>query len=153
MRAILQSAFALRRALFALLRLKTTGVKVMLFNDAQELLLIRNGYGDSNVFLLPGGGVSRGESPQAAAIREVREELGVSIEDVEPFWTYESGAEGKRDTIHVFKAKTRDRVQIDDREVLEARFFALNALPEGVSAATRRRIAEVRQERPIDGRW
>ena len=153
MRAIIQAGYALRRMVFGALRLKTIGVKVMLLNEAGEILLIRNGYGDSSFFLLPGGGVSRRESPQAAAIREVREELGVAIEHVEPFWTYESGSEGKRDTIHLFKARTSETVEIDDREVIEARFFRLDALPDSASPATRRRIAELRGERPIDGSW
>jgi len=153
MRAIIQSAYILRREVLRLLRLRTTGVKVMLFNDADELLLIRNAYGDSGQYLLPGGGVSRDESPAAAAIREVREEIGIELDRVEPVWTFESNAEGKRDTIHLFKAKTRERPEIDGREVIEARFFPLGALPSRVSPATLRRIAEISGERPIDGHW
>ena len=125
----------------------------MLFNQAGELLLIRNGYGDSRQFLLPGGGVSRGESPAAAAVREVREELGLVLDRVEPVSTYESNAEGKRDTIHLFRALTLGRPAVDDREVIEAAFFALSSLPGQVSPATLRRIAEMEGERPIDGRW
>jgi len=153
MRAIIQSAYILRREVLRLLRLRTTGVKVMLFNDADELLLIRNAYGDSGQYLLPGGGVSRDESPAAAAIREVREEIGIELDRVEPVWTFESNAEGKRDTIHLFKAKTRGRPEIDGREVIEARFFPLGALPSRVSPATLRRIDEISGERPMDGRW
>lgn len=135
------------------LRLKTTGVKVMVFNEAGEVLLIRNSYGNSSQYLLPGGGVSRGESPAAAAIREVHEELGLQVRGAEPVWTYESNAEGKRDTIHLFKAMTTEQPRIDDREVIEARFFTMDRLPQAVSPATRRRIAEIRGERPFDGRW
>ena len=153
MRAIIQSAYLLRRIVLRVLRLRTTGVKVMLFNEADELLLIRNAYGDSGQYLLPGGGVSRRESPAAAAIREVREEIGIELDRVEPVWTYKSNSEGKRDTIHLFKAKTSARPEIDGREVIEARFFALGALPSRVSPATLRRIKEISGERPIDGRW
>ena len=153
MRALIQLAHQVRRWLLAVFRVRTTGVKVMLFNPAGELLLIRNGYGDSDLFLLPGGGVSRGESPAAAAAREVREELGLNIRDVEPVWTFESGAEGKRDTIHLFKAIVDGPPTVDDVEVIEARFFPLDALPDRVSPATLRRIAEMKGERPIDGRW
>jgi 8-oxo-dGTP pyrophosphatase MutT (NUDIX family) len=153
MRAVIQIAYMARRGLLALFRVRTTGVKVMIFNPSGELLLIRNGYGDSGLYLLPGGGVSRRESTQAAAIREVREELGIAVQDIEPLWSYESSREGKRDTIHVFKATTRELPTPDDLEVVEARFFPLDALPERVSPATRRRIAEVKGERPIDGRW
>jgi len=153
MRALLQIGYWLRRLVIGALRLKTTGVKVMVFNEAGELLLIRNSYGDSAQYLLPGGGVSRRESPAAAAVREVHEELGLHVRDAEPVWTYESNAEGKRDTIHLFRVVTSERPQIDGREVIEAHFFALDALPPTVSPATRRRIAELRGERPFDGRW
>ena len=152
-RALLQVGYVLRRIVIGLLRLRTTGVKVMLFNEAGELLLIRNGYGDTAQYLLPGGGVSRGESPAAAAAREVHEELGLQVRAVEPVWTYESSAEGKRDTIHLFRAVTSETPHIDDREVIDARFFALDALPPTVSPATQRRIAEVQGSRPFDGRW
>lgn len=153
MRAIVQIAYQLRRLVLGVLRIRTTGVKVMVFNRAGELLLIRNGYGDSSQFLLPGGGVSRGESPAAAAIREVREELGLRLPHVDPVWTYESNAEGKRDTIHLFRGEADATPEVDKTEVIEARFFALDALPEGVSPATRRRIAEVRGERPFAKSW
>ena len=153
MRAMIQLAYQVRRWLLALFRVRTTGVKVMLFNPAGQLLLIRNGYGESDLFLLPGGGVSRRESPAAAAAREVREELGLTVRDVEPLWTFESGAEGKRDTIHLFKAIVDELPKVDGVEVIEARFFALDALPDGVSPATLRRIAEMKGERPVDGRW
>ena len=68
-RALLQIGYWLRRFVIGALRLKTIGVKVMVFNERGELLLIRNSYGDSSQYLLPGGGVSRRESPAAAAIR------------------------------------------------------------------------------------
>src|SRR5215210_784670 len=140
MRALMQTGYLLRRTIIGMLRLRTTGVKVMVFNERGELLLIRNSYGDSAQYLLPGGGVSRRESPAAAAIREVHEELGLQVRDVEPVWTYASSAEGKRDTIHLFRVVTSEQPQIDGREVIEARFFALDALPPTVSPATRRRI-------------
>lgn len=103
--------------------------------------------------VLPGGGVSRRESPAAAAAREILEELGLEVRDVEPVWTYKSGAEGKRDTIHLFKAVAHGLPVEDQVEVVEARFFKLDALPERTSPATLRRIAEMEGERPIYGRW
>ena len=43
MNRLLQLGWSLRRRLFGALRLRTRGVKVMLFNGRGELLLIRNG--------------------------------------------------------------------------------------------------------------
>jgi hypothetical protein len=41
----------------------------------------------------------------------------------------------------------------DGIEIEEARFFSLDDLPEKVSPATQRRLAEIKGERPVDGRW
>lgn len=153
MRALMQLAYRIRRSILAVLRIPTTGVKVMVFNRRGELLLIRNSYGDTGQYLLPGGGVGRRENPREAAIREVREEIGLEVSEVVLVGTYESTAEGKRDTIHLFRAMGSGVIEVDNLEVVEARFFAVDALPEGTSAATRRRIEEVSGPRPPDGRW
>jgi 8-oxo-dGTP pyrophosphatase MutT (NUDIX family) len=153
MRGLLQIGFRLRRFLLRRLRIRTRGVKVMLFNESGELLLIRNSYGDRTVFVLPGGGIGRRESPAAAAAREVREEVGLEVLDLAPVSTHLSSAEGKRDTIHLFRARARGVPVADRVEVDEARFFRLDALPGAVSAATLRRIAELKGERPADRAW
>jgi len=125
----------------------------MLFNEAGELLLIRNSYGDRAVFVLPGGGIGRREAPAAAAAREVREEVGLEVRDLAPVSTHLSSAEGKRDTIHLFSGRTLGHPVADRVEVDEARFFPLDALPGAVSAATLRRIAELKGEAPADPAW
>ena len=153
MRALMQFAYLVRRTLLGVLRIPTTGVKVMVFNPAGRVLLIRNSYGETGRFLLPGGGVGRREEPRDAAVREVREEVGIEIAAVELVGTFQSTAEGKRDTIHLFRATTAGDIAIDNLEVVEARFFAVDALPDTVSAATRRRIEEVSGSRQATGRW
>lgn len=135
------------------LKPKTRGVKVMVFNAAGELLLIRNSYGDTSAFVLPGGGVGLFEAPEAAARREVREELSCEVSDLALSGVYFSEREGKRDSVWVFKGRTSDAPKADQKEVAEARFFALDALPERVSPATRRRIAEHRGDAAQDVRW
>ncbi|MBV9372683.1 MAG: NUDIX domain-containing protein [Alphaproteobacteria bacterium] len=150
---MIRLGYGLRRFLLRRLRIRTRGVKVMVFNGAGEILLIRNSYGDRGAFLLPGGGIGFGESPEAAAVREVREEAGVPVHRLAPLARYASAAEGKRDTVFLFRGETDSVPEADGREVVEARFFALDSLPPRVSAATLRRIAELRGERARDGRW
>ncbi len=67
-----------------------------MFNSAGELLLVRNGYGNTKFWMLPGGGIRPWEEPAAAARREIREELGVETCDLEFVATYHSSSEGKR---------------------------------------------------------
>ncbi|HEX8584686.1 MAG TPA: NUDIX domain-containing protein [Allosphingosinicella sp.] len=149
----LQIAYRVRRFVFRVLRVRTRGVKAMVFNGAGELLLIRNSYGPTHLFVLPGGGIGRRESPEAAAAREVKEETGLEVRDVVFVGCHANTSEGKRDTIHLFTARADGEPNADAMEVAEARFFPLDALPDNVSLATLRRLAELRGERPGGGRW
>lgn len=153
MRWLLDPLYRLQRRLWRILRPNTRGVKVMLFSDSNELLLVRNTYGRTDLFLLPGGGVNRFEEPEKAAAREVKEELGCGVEALRFVSLHVSFFEGKRDTIHLYRARVAGTVRADGVEVAEARFFALDDLPDSVSPATRRRIAEHRGERVADGTW
>ena len=49
-------------------------------NDQLEVLLMRYAYGGQDVFALPGGGPDRGEILPETIVREIREELGVTVE-------------------------------------------------------------------------
>ncbi|MCC9309150.1 NUDIX hydrolase [Kitasatospora sp. RB6PN24] len=53
---------------------------VLLPTAEGRLLLVRNGYNPDRPISLPGGGIERGENPRQAAVREVREELGITVE-------------------------------------------------------------------------
>ena len=153
-RAAIQFLYQCRRLALRLLRLKTRGVKAMVFNEAGELLLIRNSYGPRrHVFVLPGGGIGRRESPADGAAREVLEETGLTVERLTAVSVHRSEAEGKRDTIHLFIGHATGTPNADAGEVDDARFFPLDALPANVSDATRRRIAEYRGERPVSESW
>ena len=44
---------------------------------AGEILLVHQTYRGESVWTLPGGGIASGESPEAAAVREVREETSL----------------------------------------------------------------------------
>jgi ADP-ribose pyrophosphatase YjhB (NUDIX family) len=153
MNALLQIAYRLRKLAFRLLDIETRGAKVMVFNGAGELLLIRNSYGPTHLFVLPGGGINRGEMPEAAAAREVKEEVGLEVAAVQFVACYSNRSEGHRDTIHLFTARADGVPQADAMEVAEALFCALDALPKSVSEATLRRIDELAGRRPRDGSW
>jgi 8-oxo-dGTP pyrophosphatase MutT (NUDIX family) len=153
MRRLLTPLYRAQRLFWRLLRPRTRGVKVMLFNPAGELLLVRHSYGDTDLFLLPGGGVRPFEPPERAAAREIREELGCGADGLALVSIHASSHEGKRDTVHLYRARVAGDVRIDGVEIAEACFFPLAALPEAASPATRRRLAELSGERTADGRW
>jgi ADP-ribose pyrophosphatase YjhB (NUDIX family) len=148
-----QFAYQAQRAVWRLLRPRTRGVKVMLFNGDGEILLIRNSYGTRHLFVLPGGGVRPWETPARAAHREVSEELGCSLETLTPVSTHLTSAEGKRDTVYLFEGRLAGTPRADGVEVAEAGYFALDALPGAVSPATARRLSERSGDAAPDGSW
>ena len=152
-RQALSLAAALRRRTFALLRVRTRGVKIMVESTAGEVLLVRNAYGKHWQWVLPGGGVGWREREADAAARELREETGCRAEKLALFATYVSGLEGRRDTIHLFRATTPDVPQADLREIAEARFFGCDRLPQDTSPATLRRLAEAFGGNSVSPHW
>mgnify|MGYP002336058621 CR=1 FL=1 len=153
MKLPMEALYRLQKWIWRKFRPRTNGVKVLLFDVRGRLVLIRNTYGRSDLFVLPGGGVRPFEKAAHAAVREVREELGCGVRNVAFVATYSSRAEGKRDTVHLFQAQIDGEPSIGRREVQEAAFFALDDLPVSTSPATRRRIEEYVGSRQRDSQW
>lgn len=153
MRPLIDLAHRVRRWAMRVGRWRTTGVKAMVFDRTGALLMIRHRYGNTTLWMLPGGGVARGEEPQAAALREVREETGCVMTGIAPIGMYRARGEGRRDTVHLFRGTTDDAPIADGVEVAEVAFFAMDALPEATSPATMRRIAELIGQRAPTGDW
>jgi 8-oxo-dGTP pyrophosphatase MutT (NUDIX family) len=150
---LIDLAHRFRRTLLALTGWPTRGVKAMVYDRDGRLLLVRHAYGRSDLWMLPGGGIARGETPAAAVRREVMEEVGCTLGSVEPVATFTARGEGRRDTVHLFRGLTDEVPVIDGVELVEVAFFAPDALPHALSAATARRIAEADGRRAYDGAW
>ena len=148
-----QFLYALWRLSWRFTRPRTRGVRVMVYDDAGRLLLVRNTYGDTQSWVLPGGGVGKRETPEAAAEREVMEEVGCATRGLAQIATFESNKEGKRDTIYLFRASTSDVLRMQADEIAEAGLFGIDELPEKVSPATRRRIREQHEGVPVAAAW
>lgn len=108
-------------------------------NPRGEVLLLRHSYGPKGWGLL-GGGLDRNEAPEAAAFRELREEIGCEAAVMSPLGTMAEEISGSPHIAHVFTTMI-DAVPVpDQREIVEAKFFPAHSLPEPLGVITRRRL-------------
>jgi 8-oxo-dGTP diphosphatase len=124
------------RAYWKVRRPTTHGTLIALWNR-DEVLLVRNSY--VPYYSLPGGYLHRGESARDGAVRELREEVGISAaaEKLELALDRTHDWEGKRDHVQIFtlELSSRPSVEVDHREVIEAswwppeRALSLNLFP------------------------
>lgn len=138
-RLALRLGHRLRILWWQMARPRIHGVCVIARDGEGRVLLIRQTYG-LDEWLLPGGGVGRGEDPAAAATREFMEELGSPLTDLTALQVLEEPLYGATNVVHLFTARLAGTPQADGREVATARLFALDALPQ-VSPRTQARLA------------
>lgn len=119
-----------------------------------KVLLVRHGYVAG--WQLPGGGVEPGETAEQAAHREVLEETGIEIEGAARlFGLYHATHFTNRDhvALYIASAVRQKRAFAANREIAEMGWFDIGALPQEVSPATRRRLAEIGGEMDISPHW
>jgi ADP-ribose pyrophosphatase YjhB (NUDIX family) len=138
-RAGLRVAHRVRHHFRRLVKLPLAGVSVIATDEAGRVLLVRHSYGPP-AWMLPGGGLSRGEAPEEAAVRELREELGCGLTRIELVATLQETISGAPHTAYVFTGRLAGEPRPDAREVVAARFFTVDALPVDLGAMGRRRI-------------
>ena len=115
------------------------GISILAFNAAGEVLLVRHSYG-RDAWSFPGGGCRKREAPLDAAKREFAEELHCSAENWQDLGVLKENLHGARVASHVYRADLTGTPQPDKREIVEARCFALDALPMGLSRRVRPRL-------------
>jgi 8-oxo-dGTP diphosphatase len=121
-------------------------VSVILVHHNRVLLVLRANHPARDLYAFPGGRVDPGETLEDAALRELKEETGLSGRNAQPFRVYDlierdaAGNVTSHFLLTVFRAElagnsTGDPVAADD--AAEARFFTLEetsrlAMPESV---------------------
>ncbi|AMP89745.1 NUDIX domain-containing protein [Legionella pneumophila] len=135
------------------LGLSTLGARAIVINTEEQVLLVKHTYQPH--WYLPGGGVKKGESPKAAVIRELQEEVGIitAEQDVILFGIYHHKYLGVNDYPVIYIVKKYTSHVAYSREIEQMKWFRLDTLPEMVSQGTKRRLVEYINKNPISEKW
>ncbi|KFB09456.1 NUDIX domain-containing protein [Nitratireductor basaltis] len=140
---------------FLLARPMTLGVRGIVHDRGRNaVLLVRHTYVSG--WHLPGGGVEVGEPMEEALTRELAEEGRVTLTGKPNLCSVHLNRQAsRRDHVAVYLIEnfTVDGTHPGDSEIAEARFFGLDDLPDALSEATRRRLAEAFSGAEISPYW
>ena len=131
-RLALRLAHGVRRRWWRLLQVRLEGCRVLAIDSAGRVLLIRHSYG-SGQWLLPGGGIARGETPLAAGQRELAEETGLSLATARCLAMIDEPLYGTVNRVHLVCGEAHGDLRCDGREVIAAQFFAATDWPADLS--------------------
>lgn len=127
-RLALRLAYRARKHYRGLVKPPIAGVSLIIEDEAGRILLVRHSYGPRG-WALPGGGMGRGEAPQAAARREIAEEMGCGVAGIELLSSHCEMLHGAPHTAFVFAVRLAGEPRADMREIEELRWFAREELP------------------------
>jgi len=129
---------------FLVRRPMTRGVRMLAFDRDGRIFLVRHTYVSG--WHLPGGGVEPGETVLQAVEKELFEEGNLTLVEAPRLaGIYLNRGASRRDHVVLYHCAlvAQERAKQADREIAEAGFFDVDALPEGTTPATRKRLAEL----------
>jgi 8-oxo-dGTP pyrophosphatase MutT (NUDIX family) len=132
----------------------TLGVRAAVLDAENRVFLVRHTYVAG--WQLPGGGVEPGETAPEALARELREEAAIELAGAAGLHgVYLNRYASDRDHVllYVVRAFRVLSAKAPDREIAEAGFFPLDALPDGVTPATAARLREIAGGSPPAALW
>lgn len=140
---------------FLLSRPMTFGVRAIVHDrNEHKVFLIRHTYVPG--WHLPGGGVEKGETAVQALARELAEEGNLRLAAPPLLRSLHFNRHASpRDHVALFLVEEfhQHAPKTADREIAEAGFFAMDALPQMTTPGTRRRLAETFDGAPVFEYW
>ena len=113
----------------------TVTVGAVITDQAGRILLLqhrfRPGQQSGGGWGIPGGFVKTGEQPEAAIRRELREETGLEVENLE--LAFARTLERYRQIEIIFCCSAKTEFQTESREISRAEWFTPDDLPPGLS--------------------
>src|SRR5215471_5266191 len=135
-------------------RAMTLGVRALVIDETGRIFLVKHSYVSG--WHLPGGGVEAGETLAHAIARELQEEGNIDVTGPPQLHgVFFNDRDSRRDHVALFvvRAFRQSAPPVPDHEIVAHGFFALDALPNDTTAATRARIIEVLGGAPVSERW
>jgi len=108
----------------------TVTAGAVVFNQNGEVLLLKHRFRPGSGWGLPGGFIEKAEQPIDAMRRELREEIGLEVEDVELF-AVRSFAKPQQVEV-LFRCRSNGALKPRTIEVERADWFLIENLPDGL---------------------
>jgi ADP-ribose pyrophosphatase YjhB (NUDIX family) len=126
----------------------TVTAGAFVFDDQDRILLLEHEFRPDSRWGIPGGFLNKGEQPEAALRRELKEEVALDVKDVE-FLFARTLRRPRQVEIH-FSCKTSGNPTPSSFEIRKAGWFAPDDLPDELSSDQRKlikRVLDVREKR------
>src|SRR5712692_7781339 len=116
----------------------TATAGALIFDDDGRILLLDHVFRPDSGWGVPGGFLSKGEQPEAALRRELKEEIGIEVENVEMLFA--RTLPRQRQIEIYFRARAIGRPEPCSFEIKRAGWFSVDELPSELSSDQRRLI-------------
>ena len=116
----------------------TVTAGAVILDEEGRVLLLKHVFRAGSGWGIPGGFIKRGEQPEEAIRRELREEIGLEIEQAELAFVRTLKRPSQVEII--FRSRPRGDAGAKSLEIKHTEWFALDELPESLSRDQRRII-------------
>ncbi len=117
----------------------TASVGVIITNRDGKILLLDHYLRPGSGWGIPGGFIEHGEQPEAAARRELREEAGIELENLQMVRVRTVN----RHIEFLFRAESNETAEVKSREIKSLGWFAVDAMPEDMSSIQKITVEKV----------
>jgi len=136
----------------SLLGISTLGARAIILNSKNQILLVKHVY--QSHWYTPGGGLKKGEPVKKGLLRELQEEVGITvIGEPQLFGIYHHTYLGVNDYPIIYIIKNFTQIPCNSPEIEKMDWFDYDNLPQMTSPGTIRRLNEYFGNSPHSDTW